>query len=125
MNGGSVDLDSATRSFKNLGNECAALRGIDKIDDFLDAGAWGVDDPGAGDNEKAKAEAEYATEFSENLAKLEAVPKDLGAGRPSDSVPAETAKVRARIDALAHFHPMHVEGCAETSGCGCHRIDLL
>ena len=120
--GESVNLDSVLRLFKRLGKEYSALRKTDKIDDFLDAGAWGSDDPGAGDNEEAEAEAEYTTEFSQNLAKLEAVPKDLGAGRPSDSVPAETAKVRAKIDALAHFHPMHVEGCAETSGCGCHPL---
>ena len=39
--GESVDVDSATRSFTKLGNEYAALREIDKIDDFLDASAWG------------------------------------------------------------------------------------
>ena len=131
-----MDVDFVTRLFKNLGNEYAARREIDKIDDFLDASAWGaVDaravDPGAAKSEDA--ETEYISERatvrkilraahpdSEELA----LPPAPGADRPSDSVPAGSPKTWAKLDAVARFNlqKMHAPTCPKTLGCSCHPL---
>ena len=134
--GESVDVASATRLFKKLGIEYAALREIDKIDDFLDASAWGaVDtravDPGAAKSEDA--ETEYISEYAAVRKILRAANPDCeelglppapGEDRPSDSVPAESPKMRAKVDAAARFNlkKMHTPTCPKTLGCSCHPL---
>ena len=76
-------------------------------------------DLGAGGSEDA--ESEYSSEYAKVFEKL-AVPKTIGADRPSDSVPAESPKMRARIDALAQINPMHTTICPKTLGCSCHPL---
>ena len=133
--GESVDVDSVTRLFKLLGIEYGALREVDKIDDFLDASAWGAVDtravePGAAKNEDA--ETEYISEYAAARKILRAahpdselaLPPAPGADRPSDSVPAESPKMRAKIDAAARLNlkKMHTPTCPKTLGCSCHPL---
>ena len=88
-------------------------------------------DPGAAKSEEA--ETEYIREYvavrkilraahpdSEELA----LPPAPGADRPSDSVPAESPKMRAKLDAVARLNrkKMHTPTCPKTLGCSCHPL---
>ena len=134
--GESIELDSVTRLFENLGHAYAALRETDKIDDFLDAGACGAAAVGANavGAEAAgseDAEFEYLAEYKKVRdilrdafpeQELLPLPKASKTDRPSDSVPAETSRTRATIDAVAHVNKMHTPTCPGSPGCSCHPL---
>ena len=50
------------------------------------------------------------------------MPAKTRADRTSDSAPAESAKMRARIDVAALNNKMHTETCPRTGGCSCHPL---
>jgi len=139
--GESIQLDSVIRLFKSLGHEYAALGDVDKIDDFLDAGACGVAAAGA-DADKiddfleagsADAEFDYLVEYTKVRGiLLRKFPEEgkkvplptLGSktDRFSDSVPAESARIRATIDAVAKMYAMHTPACLRSPDCSCHPL---
>ena len=132
--GEGIDLDSVVRLFKDFGDAYAAKREVDKIDDFLDAGACGA---AAGENAvgaeaagSEDTECEYLAEYAK-IRKLVRtaypatqvpVPTSFRKDRPSDSVPAETPRMRATIDIVASFHEMHTAACPRSPGCSCHPL---
>ena len=129
--GETIDLDSAIRLFKNLGQAYAALREIDRIDDFLDAGAHGAAAVGEEAADSEDAEFEYLSEYAKVRGILRgAVPEKEHSvplptvsrtDRPSESVPAESARIRATIDIVAHINKKHISTCCGAP-CACHPL---
>ena len=50
------------------------------------------------------------------------LPKASKTDRPSDSIPEESARNRATIDAVAHINKMHTPTCSGSPGCPCHPL---
>ena len=136
-NGESRSLDSVVRLFNDLGKAYSLSRESAKIDDFLDAAAWGAA-PKVGctdEVDKSKSNVfEYESEY-DKMFKAFKQPKKMSEDRPGDSVPGESARIRARIDALAEIIPKHALDCPKnnvkdeqgrnnikTGGCRCHPV---
>ena len=135
--GENIDLDSVVRPFKNFGQAYEALGETDRIDDFLDAAACGAaavgeDAVGTKTAGGEDAEFEYLSEYTNVHEILRAalrakqlelsLPSTTKTDRPSESVPAESVRVRTTIDILAHINKMHTPMCPGAPGCSCHPL---
>ena len=126
-----TDAASVVRLFHAFSRAYTGLSDKDKIDHFLDA-TDGDDDDDDADASVASDGVdkilEYVSEYKKARDVLRKVFPDQELpmldkkDRPSESVPTESARVRATIDILVHVNKMHASACAGARGCDCHPL---